>query len=81
MKCHASPATGLKIKKSSPLPAQPWREGGPAGAASKQGNSHDEYVRDLTDSAVVGMDQISANSMHKVPCFPHFQPQNPFPTL
>ena len=26
------------------------------------------------------MDQISTNSVHKVPCFPHLRPPNPFPT-
>lgn len=50
------------------------------GAASEQGSSHDEYARDLTDSSVLGMDQISANSMHKVACFPHLCPRMLSPT-
>lgn len=49
------------------------------GAASGQGNSHDKYVRDLTDSSVLGMDQISANSMHQVPHFLHCWPRDVFP--
>lgn len=49
------------------------------GAASEEGSSHDKYGRDLTDSAVLGMDQINASSMHKVPCFLHLWPQDAFP--
>ena len=49
------------------------------GAASEQGSSHDKYGRDLTDSAIQGMDQINASSMHNVPCCLHLWPQDSFP--
>lgn len=75
MKCHASPATSLHIKENSPLSAQHWREGELVRATSEKGSSHDKYVRDLTDSIVLGMVQISANSMHSMPVVPHPNPR------
>lgn len=64
-----------QFSPSSPV----MKRGRDCGAAAEQWSSHDKYGRDLTDSTVLGMDQISTSSMHKVPCFLHLWPQDAFP--
>lgn len=70
---NATPLLLPVLRSKGVLPPNPaLKRGWACRGGCWTGSGHDQCVRDLTDRAILGMDQISANSMHKV------QPQNTF---